>query len=443
MVECVDYTQLRKEGYFGMALTEIEQTALSALNERGLIDALRRLLQIKSLTGQEASAQRWLRKHMEQLGLRVDQWTIDVDAIRKHPQFPGMEVDRSKNEAIGLVGLWHGAASRGDSKGKKLIFNGHIDVVPEGDRANWTYDPWGAELVNGRIYGRGACDMKGGLMAALYAVKAIIDAGIPIDGSLMIQSVVGEEDGGIGTFDSLLHGYVADAAIVCEPTCLNLIPAQAGALTFTVKIHGKSAHASVRLEGVSAIEKFLDIHKALIQLEQERNSEVEHPLLGKLQLPYPLNIGRIQAGNWPSSVPEEVVFEGRIGVAMGEESDSVRRQFEQALNDLADTDPWLRDHPLEIAWSGGQFDPAEIPVDHDLVKLLEQCVFDVAGQIPEVEGAPYGSDLRLLVNVGGFPSVLFGPGNVKVAHMPDEFVEVQDIILAARAYIIAAIRYLN
>ncbi len=443
MVECVDYIHLRNESYFGMALTEIEQTALSVLNERELIDALRGLLQIKSLTGQEASAQRWLGQHMEQLGLNVDQWTIDVDAIRKHPQFPGMEVDRSKNEAIGLVGLWHGAASRGDSKGKTLIFNGHIDVVPEGDQANWTYDPWGAELVNGRIYGRGACDMKGGLVAALYAVKAIIDAGIPIDGSLMIQSVIGEEDGGIGTFASLLRGYAAHAAIVCEPTCLNLIPAQAGALTFTVKVRGKSAHASVRLEGVSALEKYLDIHKALIQLEQERNREVKHPLLGKLQLPYPLNLGRIQGGNWPSTVPEEVIFEGRIGVAMGEDSDSVRRQFEQALNNLAYADPWLRDHPLEIAWSGGQFDPAEIAVDHDLVKLLERCVFDVAGQIPEVEGAPYGSDLRLLVNVGGFPAVLFGPGNVKVAHMPNEFVEVQDVILAARAYIIAAIRYLN
>ncbi|HYA99037.1 MAG TPA: ArgE/DapE family deacylase [Ktedonobacteraceae bacterium] len=424
-----------------MALTEIEQKALSALDEQGLIDALRELLCIKSLTGQEDSAQRWLGQHMSQLGLHVDQWTIDVDAIRKHPQFPGMEVDRSRNEAIGLVGLWQGGTSGGGLKGKKLVFNGHVDVVPEGDHANWVYDPWGAELVDGRIYGRGACDTKGGLMAALYAVKAIIDAGIPIVGSLMIQSVIGEEDGGIGTFASLLRGYTGDAAIVCEPTCLNLIPAQAGALTFIVKIRGKSAHASVRLEGVSALEKYLDIHRALLQLEQERNGEIKHPLLAKLQLPYPLNIGCISAGNWPSSVPEEVIFEGRIGVAMGEDSDSVRRQFEHTLNNLAYADPWLRDHPLECTWSGGQFEPAEIPVDHDLIKLLEQCVLDVSGKIPDIEGAPYGSDLRLLVNVGGFPSVLFGPGNVKVAHMPDEFVEVQEVILAARAFILAAIRY--
>src|SRR5437899_3944977 len=329
-----------------MPLTEIERDALSALDEQRLIDALRDLLRIQSLTGQEAAAQHWLGHHMRQLGLDVDLWTIDVATLQKHPQFPGMEVDRSKHEAIGLVGTWRRTAGEDRSSDKRFIFNGHIDVVPEGDHANWQHDPWGAELVDGRIYGRGACDMKSGLMAALYAIKAIMDAGIRIDGSLMIQSVIGEEDGGIGTFASLLRGHTGDAAIVCEPTRLNLIPAQAGALTFTVRVRGKSAHASVRLEGVSAIEKYLDIHRTLIQLERERNSEVEHPLLGKLPLPYPLNIGRVYAGNWSSSVPEELIFEGRIGVAMGELSDAVRHQFECALANLAEADPWLRDHPL-------------------------------------------------------------------------------------------------
>jgi acetylornithine deacetylase len=352
-----------------------------------------------------------------------------------------MEVDRSKNEAIGLVGTWQKRAGAERTGDKRLVFNGHIDVVPEGDHANWKYDPWGAELVDGRIFGRGACDMKSGLMAALYALKAIMDADIPFNGSLMIQSVIGEEDGGIGTFANLQRGHVGDAAIVCEPTGLNLIPAQAGALTFTVKVHGKSAHASVRLEGVSTLEKYLDIHKSLLQLERERNSEIEHPLLAKLALPYPVSIGRVQAGNWSSSVPEELVFEGRIGVAMGEESESVRLQFEQTLKNLAEADPWLRNHPLEIVWSGGQFDSAEIPIHHSLVKLCEQCVLDLTGERPEIEGAPYGSDLRLFVNVGGLPALLFGPGDVNVAHMPDEFVDVQEVILAARAYILAAIRY--
>ncbi|OLE31792.1 MAG: hypothetical protein AUG45_11895 [Ktedonobacter sp. 13_1_20CM_3_54_15] len=423
-----------------MPLSSIEHKALASLDEQGLIKALRDLVRIPSATGQEAAAQNWLAQQMRHFGLDVDLWDIDVAELQRHPQFPGMEVDRSKDRAVGLVATWRREA--GAASGRRLVFNGHIDVVPEGDRASWQYEPWGADLVDGRIYGRGACDMKGGLMAALFAIKAIKDSSVPIDGSLMVQSVIGEEDGGIGTFASLLRGHRGNAAIVCEPTRLNLIPAQAGALTFTVRVPGKSAHACVRLEGVSAIEKYLDIHRALIQLERERNSEVEHPLLGKLPLPYPLSIGRVQAGNWSSSVPEELIFEGRIGVAMGEASDAVRRQFERTLLNLAEEDPWLRDHPQEIKWSGGQFESGEIPLHHPLVKLCQQCMVDLTSHEPVLQGAPYGSDLRLLVNFGGIPAVLFGPGDVRVAHMPDEHTESSQVILAARAYILAALRFL-
>jgi acetylornithine deacetylase len=423
-----------------MPLSTIEQKALAALDEQGLIKAFRDLVRIPSVTGQEATAQNWLAQQMRHFGLDVDLWDIDVAELQRHPQFPGMEIDRSKDRAVGLVATWRREA--GEASGRRLVFNGHIDVVPGGDHANWQHDPWEADLVEGRLYGRGACDMKGGLMAALFAVKAIKDSYVPINGSLMVQSVIGEEDGGIGTFASLLRGHRGDAAIVCEPTRLNLIPAHAGALTFTVRVPGKSAHACVRLEGVSAVEKYLDIHRTLIHLERQRNSEVEHPLLGKLSLPYPLSIGRVQAGNWSSSVPEELIFEGRIGVAMGESSDAVRRQFEYTLTNLAEEDPWLRDHPLEIKWSGGQFESAEIPLDHPLVKLCQQCMFDLTGHEPLLQGASYGSDLRLLVNFGGIPTVLFGPGDVRVAHMPDEHVESSEVILAARAYILAALRFL-
>ncbi len=424
-----------------MPLSALEQTALAALDEQGLVNAFRALLRAPSVTGYEAAAQHWLAQHMQELGLDVDRWTIDVPELQQHPQFPGMEVDRSASEAVGLVGIWQREGR--DTPTRRLVFNGHIDVVPEGDHANWQHEPWGAELVDGRIYGRGACDMKGGLMAALYAVKAIKDSDAPIRGSLMVQSVIGEEDGGIGTFATLLRGHTGDAAIVCEPTQMNLMPAHAGALTFTVRVSGKSAHACVRLEGVSAVEKYLDIHRALIQLEHERNSEVEHPLLGKLPLPYPLNIGRVQAGNWSSSVPEELFFEGRIGVAMGESPQAVRYQFEQTLRNLAEADSWLRDHPVQVSWSGGQFEAGEIPLDHELVRLSQQCISDLTGREALIMGAPYGSDLRLLVNQGHIPALLFGPGDITVAHMPDEYLDVEELVLAARAYILAAIRYLN
>jgi acetylornithine deacetylase len=422
-----------------MALSEREQQALASLDEAGLLETFSTLLRHRSITGHEAGAQRWLGEQMRAMGLEVDLWTIDVDELRKRPDFPGMEVERSGRAALGLVGTWRGEVGAG----KRLVFNGHLDVVPEGDHANWTHDPWGAERDGEELYGRGACDMKGGLIAGLYAIKAIKDSGIPVAGSLMIQSVIGEEDGGLGTFATIQRGHRGDAAIICEPTGLDLVPANAGALTFTVRVHGKSAHACVRREGVSAIEKYLEIHRALIQLESERNSNVTHPLLSKIELPYPLSIGRVQAGNWSSSVPEELVFEGRIGVAMGESSAEVRQQFEQTLNRLAESDSWLKDHPLEISWTGGQFDSGEIEHDHPLVQLCSQCVQEIVGRVPEVKGEPYGSDLRLLINTGRYPALLLGPGDVNFAHMPDERIKVEELVQAARIYILTALRYLQ
>jgi acetylornithine deacetylase len=422
-----------------MPLTTIEKRVLATLDEAGLVQTLRDLLRLSSLTGDEGEAQRWLGAHLRNLGLDVDLWTIDVEALQQHTDFPGMEVEREGREALGLVGIWQGS----EGVGKRLIFNGHIDVVPEGDHTNWSHNPWGAELEGEYLYGRGACDMKSGLIAALYAIKAIKDANIPLRGSLMLQSVIGEEDGGLGTFATLLRGHTGDAAIICEPTDLALMPAQAGALTFKVRVPGKSAHACVRLEGVSAIEKYLEIHSALLDLERKRNRAVKHPLFGQLELPYPLSIGRVQAGDWSSSVPEELVFEGRIGVAVGESCQAVREQFERTLSRLAEADSWLQDHPLTITWAGGQFESGEIPVEHPLVRCCGESIQDLAGRFPEVRGMPAGTDLRLLINHGNVPALLCGPGDVRVAHMPDERVRVADVMQAARVYILVALRYLQ
>jgi acetylornithine deacetylase len=195
--------------------------------------------------------------------------------------------------------------------------------------------------------------MKGGLCCALFAAKALRDSGVRLKGRLMVESVIGEEDGGVGTLAAVLRGYTADGAIVAEPTELIVAPAQAGAFNFRVTIPGKAAHGCVREEGVSPIEKFVPIHQALMELERERNERLQDALYARYKLPHALCIGNVRAGTWASSVAESLVFEGRYGIAVDEDQSAARRALEEAVHEAAKRDPWLREHPPVLEWWGG------------------------------------------------------------------------------------------
>ena len=406
-------------------MNDLEKRVLDAIDHNGLLDYLCELISIRSLTGEEGEAQRNVSEKMVDVGLEVDTWTLDLDSLREHPDF-SMEVDRE--EGIGVVGVYGE-----DIGGRSLILNGHVDVVPPGDDSNWSYPPWEATIDSGRVYGRGAVDMKGGLSCALFAVKAIRDAGVQLDGRLIVESVVGEEDGGVGTLASVLRGYTADGGVIMEPTELKIAPAQAGALCFRIKVHGQSAHACVREEGVSAIEKFMPIYAALTKLEKDRNSEADDPLYSRYSLPIPLNLGKIQAGNWPSSVPESLVLEGRYGIGVGEDIEEARRVFEKTLSETVEADSWLREHRPDMEWWGGQFKPASIPVDG--------AYSAITGSKAAFEGVTYGSDMRHLVNVGGTPTVLFGPGDVRTSHRPDEYVSIDDLTTTVNTLALTILRF--
>lgn len=318
-------------------LNEIEHRVLDAIDIEGMLAYLCALVAVPSLDGDETPAQEHVAAQMERCGLALDVWEIDFAALRQHPAFC-WEVERT--HGLGVVGTM--GAERG---GRSLILNGHVDVVPAGDPANWRYPPWQGTIADGRVYGRGALDMKGGLCCALFAAKALRDAGVQLNGRLIIQSVIGEEDGGCGTLATALRGYRADGAVIMEPTELCVAPAQAGALNFRLTVPGLAAHGCVREEGVSAVEQFLPLHAALLELERERNADVRDPLYARYALPYALCMGRVQAGNWASSVAEELVCEGRYGIAVDEDIGAARRQFEAAVTQAAQASPWLRAHP--------------------------------------------------------------------------------------------------
>jgi acetylornithine deacetylase len=410
-----------------------EARVLAALDAQELIATAQTLVRIPSVTGNETQAQRHFARMLADAGLKVDLWPLDLAALRADPAYPGEEGART--EGWGLAARW------GDGDGPRLVLNGHMDVVPAGLRETWSADPWGAEIRTGRLYGRGACDMKAGLAAGLAAIRAVQRAGVRLAGSVVLQSVVGEEDGGLGTLATIRRGHLGDAAVIMEPTNLALIPAQAGALTFLLQVPGLSAHACVRLEGVSAVEKFVPLLQALQRLEARRNAVVEHPLLRRYPLPYALNVGIVRAGNWSASVPEALEAHCRYGVALGEDPAAARRMLEEAIAAAAAADPWLRTHPPRVTWVGGQFAPGETPQDHPFIRLLGSCVEGVRGEPPAIDGAPYGSDLRLLVNEAHIPSVLFGPGDVRVAHMPDEHVEIVQVLDAARVLALLILRF--
>ena len=402
--------------------------ALAAVDEAALVRLVTELIQQPTTTGSagESEGQHGLEARMRTAGMDTDLWSIDLPSTTSDPEFPGMEAPR--DEAWGLVGEW------GGSNGPTVVLNGHVDVVPAGSPDLWTVDPWSGTVRDGRVYGRGACDMKAGLACQLLAVDALRRSGVRLRGRVQLQSAVGEEDGGLGTFATLRRGHTGDLAVVCEPTSGQLVTASAGALTFRITVPGRSVHASMRREGVDAVDKYLLVHAALRRLEAERNRDI-HPLMAGYRLPYPLSVGTLRAGDWPSSVPDVLVAEGRLGVALGEPVEEARSALELAVAEVCAGDAFLRANPVRVEWFGGQFASGSVETGSAVAQLVSTSHARLHGTRPAVHGVPYGSDQRLLT-AGGIPTVLYGPGDVRHAHAPDESVPVDELVRVTQTLVL-------
>jgi acetylornithine deacetylase len=249
---------------------------------------------------------------------------------------------------------------------------------------------------------------------------------------VIVQSTVSEEDGGAGALAAVLRGPRADGVIISEPTNLSIIPAQGGALMFELHVPGLSAHAAARDEGISAIEKFAFLHQGLLDFEARHNLEIAHPLYAGMRNKAPVNIGVVAGGSWPSSVPEWATAQGRAGLVAGEDLAEFKTRFAAEVAAIADRDPWLREHPPRVEWLPGQFAPADVPVDAPLVTTLAAAIEATTGAPARLEAATYGADMRHFVLTGGMPCVMFGAGDVRVAHAPDEYVPIADLLGATR-----------
>jgi acetylornithine deacetylase len=417
-------------------LTPAELAVVARVDRDRLTDDLAAIVAIPSLTGEEGAVQTEVALRMTTAGLdveRVDTPAIDLAA---DPDFPGVEVARELHPVVT-------GRLTGDAAGTRVLIAGHIDVVSAGDELQWTSPPYQPRIEDGLLYGRGACDMKAGVVAGLAALRAISETGVELGGEAMLVSVPGEEDGGAGMLAAIRAGCTGDAAVITEPTRLELVTAQAGAITFTLTVTGRSAHAAFRRRGVSAVEKLVPVLDALRRNEDERNAAETLQSMRDLRLPYPTSIGRVRAGEWSSTVPERLIAEGRYGVRIGQTPAEAEAELRAVVAAACAADDWLAAHPVEVQITGGRFASAAVPSDHPLPWAVGEAARDVAGRLPPFVGVPYGSDARLLINEGATPTVLYGPGDPELAHAVDEHVPLEDVAVCARVLAVWVMRALG
>lgn len=398
------------------------------------IRLLQSLVRMPSTQGNEQQAQMLIAGKLYDMNLEVELWEPDGELLQKHPYFysPRSKFTGSPN-VVGVL--------RGSGGGRSLLLNGHMDVVPEGDMKQWTDHPYSGVVVDGKLYGRGASDMKGGNVALLLAIQAIRELGIGLKGDVIFQSVVEEESGGAGTLAAILKGYKADAALIPEPTNMRIFPKQQGSMWFRIHVKGRSAHGGTRYEGVSAIEKCMTVVAELIELERVRNARINDPLFAGNPIPIPINIGTINGGNWPSSVPDIVTIEGRIGVAPEESMDAAKAELAAWVDRLQQQDEWFAISPPRLEWFGARWVPGSVDTEHELIGVLTEQFESVLGSKPAIEASPWGTDGGLLTVVGDTPCIVFGPGLTQTAHYPNEHIALDDMFQAAEIIALAILTW--
>jgi len=387
-----------------------------------IVNFCRDLIRIPSITGHEKKAQEFLRDHLQALGLEIDFWEPEISLLEKHPAYVNTGSDYQDRPNV--VAIHKGG---GKKKGSSLILSGHIDVVTPEPVEKWSFDPWGGEIVSGRIYGRGASDQKGGIASMIKALETILDLGMEIDGDVLLESVVDEEFGGNGTLACVLRGHVADGGVVTEPTACKICPSHRGSIHWRTKVYGQGAHCAAKQRGVSAVEKAMKIYDAIVDLEDARIKAVrgKDPLYTKSINPVPICVGKFIGGEHTGTVPACCVIEGNMEFLPGEKIEEVKSIFEKTIADCCKKDQWLKRNPPTIEWLAFRFEGAEIPSSHPLVKVIQSAYKQVTSTEAVVEGF-CGCDMRILTLFGNTPSVIFGPGSA--SHEIDEFVSIDELM---------------
>jgi acetylornithine deacetylase len=367
------------------------------------------------------------------LGAEVDQWEPEPAALRDHPMMPPWHHWEGRPITVGTV--------RGHDGGRSLIVNGHIDVVSPGDLDRWTSPPFEPVVRDGRLYGRGAVDMKGGVASALFGLRALKEIGVRLAGDVIFQAVPDEETCAMGTVAAIERGYRADAGLVPEPTLLNLWIATRGLLHGSFEVPGRSAHAEVNQPpweqggGVNAIERAVPLLAALGELSDDwrGRDDKRHPLLGAPQAQPTI----VNGGAFISNVPEAVTVHLNATYLPGDADgagygSAPREEIVAAVEGSAGRDDWLRANPVRWTWAT-DYPPSEIPPGEEIVATASAVAREL-GLEGRLEGIDTTYDGALLTRLAGVPSPAFGPGDLGRAHAPDEWIGIEELRQGARAY---------
>ena len=379
------------------------------------------LVRFPSTRGQEGTCQDFLFEAYRKRGYALDRWRIERDDIADHPGFSPIAHDY--DQAINVVATHRPR----QQTGRSLILNGHVDVVPTGPKTLWDAPPFEPHRDGDWLYGRGAGDMKAGLAANLFALDALGRAGFQPAAPVYVQSVTEEECTGNGALSALVRGYQADAAIIPEPVGEALVRANVGVIWFRVHVRGYPVHVASASSGANAIDAAAYLMQALKTFEAERNAKKsEFPRFAEFEKPINVNVGKIEGGDWASSVPAWCSFDVRTGIYPGEDAKEQARAIEGFLQRAAGQHPFLSNNPPEVEFNGFLTEGYELKPGSDAEALLatvHESVLQTA--LPEITSLAY-LDARVFALYADTPCLVYGPHSDNI-HGFNERVSIESI----------------
>ena len=387
-----------------------------------------RLVGIPSVSGQERSAMLFLKDEFERLGAELEAVAIS-NQIKGDPDYSDPIEALNYEERFNLR-----VVRKGNGGGRSLLFNAHTDVVPPSEGM---IEPWGGNVKDGILYGRGACDAKG-QVATLFLVLGALDAmGVRLSGDVLGHVVVEEENGGNGTLAMIRAGELADGCVVLEPSDRKLYTSIRGAVWFRLTFQGKAGHSGQAAESRSALLMARDAMALLEKyhadlLASSRGIELfdSHPN------PMPLTFGKLRAGNWPASAPSEAILEGVLGFLPNKTKEQVCEELRQLL--IEGGDQYLADNvKLHFMY---RHDSSVLEPDHDLPQGLLNSATESGVEL-DISGMPASCDAWFYNNQLGIPTVVYGPGSLSVAHSKEEQIEIAEIGRAAEVLIRLILSY--